>query len=99
MAGRGPAIHVFLVCVGQKTWVAGPSPAMTVGATHGSSSMSFGITRRYGLHRLVWFEQHDDIRVAVQRETNMKRWPRAWKVRLLAHENPDWEDLYPTLLG
>jgi len=43
MAGRGPAIHVFLVCVGQKTWAAGPSPAMTVGATHGSSSMSFGI--------------------------------------------------------
>ena len=44
MAGRGPAIHVFLVCVGQKTWVAGPRPAMTVGATHGSSSTSFGIT-------------------------------------------------------
>jgi hypothetical protein len=34
MAGRGRAIHVFLVCVGKKTWAAGPSPAMTVGATH-----------------------------------------------------------------
>jgi hypothetical protein len=49
MAGRGPAIHVFLVCVGQKTWVAGPSPAMTVGATHGLSSMSFGIIAYIGL--------------------------------------------------
>ena len=55
--------------------------------------------RRYRLHRLVWLERHDDICTAIQRETNLKRWPRAWKVRLLAHQNPEWEDLYPTLLG
>jgi hypothetical protein len=44
MAGRGPAIHVVLVCVSQKTWVAGPRPAMTVGETYGSSSMRFGMS-------------------------------------------------------
>jgi putative endonuclease len=55
--------------------------------------------RRYTLTRLVYFEQHDDIRAAIQRETSLKRWPRAWKVRLLAAQNPDWNDLYPSLLG
>jgi putative endonuclease len=56
-------------------------------------------TRRYGLHRLVYFERHDDIRTAIQRETSMKRWPHAWKVRVLAAGNPEWKDLYPGLLG
>jgi len=55
--------------------------------------------KRYALHRLVWFERHDDIRTAIHRETRLKHWPRAWKVRLLAAENPEWRDLYPELLG
>src|SRR5262245_52087575 len=37
-----------------------------------------GFTKRYGLTRLVFFERHDDIRTAIQREKNLKRWPRAW---------------------
>lgn len=37
-----------------------------------------GFTKRYGLHRLVYFERHDDIRAAIQREKNIKEWPRAW---------------------
>lgn len=57
-----------------------------------------GFTRRYGLKRLVWFEPFDDIRDAIQRETSIKRWPRAWKVRLIQQENPDWADLYETLV-
>lgn len=56
-----------------------------------------GFTRRYGLKRLVWFEAFDDIRDAIQRETSIKRWPRAWKVRLILTENPDWADLYERL--
>ncbi len=55
--------------------------------------------RKYALTRLVYFEHHDEIGAAIQRETSMKRWPRGWKVRLLAAQNPDWQDLYPTLLG
>ncbi len=53
MAGRGPAIHVVLVCVSQKTRVAGPRPAMTVGETYGSSSMRFGMSSS-----IVGFELH-----------------------------------------
>jgi putative endonuclease len=56
-------------------------------------------TRRYKLTRLVWYEHHDDIRAAIQRESNLKHYPRAWKVRLILEMNPDWDDLYETLNG
>jgi putative endonuclease len=56
-----------------------------------------GFTKRYGLKRLVFFERHDDIRTAILREKSMKRYPRAWKVRLIMTFNPDWEDLYDRL--
>ena len=56
-----------------------------------------GFTKRYGLNRLVYFEHHDDIRTAIQRETSLKRWPRAWKVRMIHADNPDWDDLYNRL--
>jgi putative endonuclease len=51
-------------------------------------------TSRYGLSRLVYFERHDEIVSAIQRETNMKKWPRGWKVRLIHQGNPEWRDLY-----
>lgn len=56
-----------------------------------------GFTRRYGLKRLVYMEHHDDIRAAIQREKNIKHWPRTWKVRLILAVNPDWRDLYDSL--
>jgi putative endonuclease len=42
---------------------------------------------------LVWFERHEDIRQAIQREKTMKHWPRAWKARLIDATNPSWDDL------
>jgi putative endonuclease len=56
-----------------------------------------GFTKRYGLKRLVYAEHHDDIRIAIQREKSLKRWPRAWKVRLIHADNPNWDDLYDRL--
>ena len=56
-----------------------------------------GFTNQYGLKQLVWYEVHDDIRSAIQRERTMKHWPRAWKVRLIHALNPDWCDLYEDL--
>ena len=58
-----------------------------------------GFTGRYGLKRLVWYEHFPEIRDAIQRETTMKHWPRAWKVRLIHAMNPDWDDLYELLNG
>ena len=57
-----------------------------------------GFTKRYGLKRLVYFEHYDDIRDARQREQNIKHYKRAWKVRLILLNNPDWDDLYGQLI-
>ena len=56
-----------------------------------------GFTKQYRLKRLVWAERHNDIRSAIQRERNMKHWPRAWKIDLILPQNPDWNDLYDQL--
>jgi putative endonuclease len=55
-------------------------------------------TSRYGLDRLVYTETHGDMLSAIQREKTIKHWPRAWKVRLIASSNPDWEDLSDGLI-
>lgn len=53
-----------------------------------------GFTNKYGVHRLVYFEPYDDVRVAIQRERTMKHWRRDWKIALIERENPHWRDLY-----
>jgi putative endonuclease len=60
--------------------------------------MAEGFTKRYGLKRLVYFEAHSKIQSAIQREHNMKHWPRTWKVRLILAANPRWDDLYDQLM-
>jgi putative endonuclease len=48
---------------------------------------------------LVYFEQFDDAENAIKREKQLKKWNRAWKVRLIEENNPDWDDLYPSIAG
>lgn len=57
-----------------------------------------GFTSRYGLDRLDYAETHDDIQVAITREKAMTTWNRAWKVRLIRQQNPDWCDLAQHLI-
>jgi putative endonuclease len=52
---------------------------------------------RYEVTRLVWMEGHQMVNAAIGRETRIKKWPRAWKVRLIEAANPAWDDLYLTL--
>jgi putative endonuclease len=54
-----------------------------------------GITSRYDVHKLVWFEIYDDAASAIAREKELKKWRRDWKIRLIEEQNPGWEDLYP----
>ncbi len=56
-----------------------------------------GFTKKYGLKRLVYAEPHADIRLALQREKNLKHWSRAWKVHLILDANPNWDDLFDGL--
>ncbi|WP_091142067.1 GIY-YIG nuclease family protein [Novosphingobium sp. CF614] len=52
-----------------------------------------GFTKDYGVHRLVWFEQHGTMEHAITREKRIKKWNRAWKIALIEAANPDWRDL------
>ena len=53
-----------------------------------------GFTKRYCVHRLVYYEIHEDPERAIQREKTMKRYIRRWKINLIEQDNPDWNDLY-----
>jgi putative endonuclease len=54
-----------------------------------------GFTSRYDVEGLVWFEFHASMESAIGREKAIKKWRRAWKVRLIEASNPQWRDLYP----
>jgi putative endonuclease len=56
-----------------------------------------GFTKQYGVHRLVYFEQFDDIEQAILREKRLKKWERAWKIQLIEENNANWDDLYPRI--
>jgi putative endonuclease len=57
-----------------------------------------GFTKRYSIKRLVYFERYEEIQAAIQREHNIKHWSRKWKVRLILANNPDWSDLYDSIV-
>ena len=57
-----------------------------------------GFTKKYGVHMLVHFEQCTDDSVAIWREKCIKNWHRAWKIKLIEAENPEWRDLFPELV-
>lgn len=57
-----------------------------------------GFTKKYGVHRLVYYEHTNDVKAAITREKQMKKWKRKWKINLIEQKNPDWEDLYEELL-
>ena len=54
-----------------------------------------GFTKKYDVNRLVHFEQFDDVENAIKREKQLKRWNRAWKIRLIEEQNPGLADRYP----
>jgi putative endonuclease len=58
-----------------------------------------GFTKRYGVHDLVWFEMHADIHDAIAREKQIKRWNRAWKIRLIEKGNPGRDDRYARFIA
>ena len=56
-----------------------------------------GFTKMYKVHSLVYFEEHESIDDAIQREKQLKKWNRKWKLELIEKHNPEWKDLYSEL--
>jgi len=109
MAGLDPAIHAEVKCAMRGGWVYimtnRPNRTLYTGVTSDIGRRAYehreglieGFTKRYGLKRLVTMERFESITDAIQRESNMKHWPRAWKVRLVLQANPGWCHLFETL--
>ena len=57
-----------------------------------------GFTKQYNLNILVYYEVYDEIEEAIKREKQLKNWHREWKVELVNKQNPNWEDLYESIL-
>jgi putative endonuclease len=62
------------------------------------SDLTEGFTKKYGVHRLVYYEMHSGMLAAIAREKQLKKWNRAWKLELIEERNPDWKDLWNDLL-
>ena len=62
------------------------------------NNMVEGFTKRYGVHQLVWYEVHESMESAIEREKKLKEWKRKWKLDLIENTNSNWKDLYPTII-
>jgi putative endonuclease len=109
MAGPDPAIHLTCLVnpkVRMSYWVyilaSGPRGTLYVGVTNDLIRRVYqhregfvkGFTRKYRVKMLVYFEAHDSIIAAIQREKNIKHWSRDWKIQLILRDNPEWRDLW-----
>lgn len=56
-----------------------------------------GFTQKYNVHFLVWYQHHHSMEMAIEREKQLKKWNRAWKIELIEKNNPDWLDLHDTI--
>ncbi len=63
------------------------------------SKMVEGFTKKYNIHKLVYYEQTNSIQSALSREKQLKKWYRKWKIELIEEMNPDWKNLYYELGG
>jgi putative endonuclease len=62
------------------------------------SDVADGFTQKYGVHILVFFELHGDMFSAISREKQIKKWNRAWKIKLIESANPEWRDLWNKII-
>jgi putative endonuclease len=62
-------------------------------------NMVAGFTAKYDVHILVYYEVGGDVRAVIEREKQLKKWNRQWKINLIEKDNPTWRDLYPELVG
>ncbi|WP_109126131.1 GIY-YIG nuclease family protein [Dyella sp. C11] len=97
MDGRQPAVYILASQRNGTLYVGVTSDLIKRVWQHRSDAVA-GFTSRHCIHALVWYELHETMESAILREKRLKEWKRAWKLRLIEGENPEWRDLYPTLL-
>ena len=93
---KHPAVHI-LASQRNGTLYIGVTSNLVKRIWEHKNDLVEGFTRQYGCHTLVYFEQYEDMTNAIQREKQMKKWNRAWKIGLIEKQNPNWQDLWPEI--
>jgi putative endonuclease len=95
MVGREPFIAVYMMANRKHgtIYIGVTSDLISRVVQHREGDLE-GFTKRYGLKRLVWYETHNTIVEAIQREKSLKKYKRDWKINLIEFENPHWDDLF-----
>jgi putative endonuclease len=94
---KQPAVYI-LASKRNGTLYIGVTSDLTKRVWEHKNDLVEGFTKRYGVHRLVWYELHESMESAIKREKSIKEWKRVWKLELIESANPDWEDLYYTII-
>lgn len=94
--GRSYCVYILASQIGGTLYIGVTNDLIRRVHQHKSDVVE-GFSKKYGVHRLVYFEQFDDIENAIRREKRLKKWNRAWKVRLIEEKNPNWDDLYSSI--
>jgi putative endonuclease len=95
---REPAVYI-LASKRNGTLYIGVTSNLISRVSEHKQNLLDGFTKRYSVHRLVYFELHDDMDAAIRREKQLKKWSRIKKIELIERNNPAWRDLYWEMSG
>lgn len=98
MGGRHYYVYILASRIGGTLYIGVTNDLIRRVAEH-KSKLIESFTEKYDVARLVYFEQFDDPENAIKRKKRLKKWNRAWKIRLIEQHNPNWDDLYHEIAG
>lgn len=97
MMKKQPAVYILASKQNGTLYIGVTSELAKRAWTHKNDVIE-GFTKRYGVHRLVYYEMHPDMTSAIVREKQLKKWNRAWKLELIESNNPEWNDLWSEIV-
>jgi putative endonuclease len=92
MGARTFYVYILASKIGGALYIGVTNDLVRRVAQH-KAKLAEGFTKKYGVDRLVYFECFEDVEQAIHREKRLKKWPRAWKIKLIEDNNPNWSDL------
>ena len=95
---KQPAVYI-LASARNGTLYIGVTSDLVARTSQHREHMIEGFTERYRITMLVWYELHATMESAILREKQLKKWNRAWKLRLIQESNPRWMDLWDSIIG
>jgi putative endonuclease len=94
---KQPCVYILASKRNGTLYVGVTSDLVKRGWEHRTNAVD-GFTKKYGVHALVYYELHENMISTITREKQLKKWNRAWKLRLIEERNPEWHDLWREIL-